>query len=140
MPPLTMAQSLKRVLVAQALLGFLLILLVVLGTAILSGPAALAALGPARAKAAAFGALLGILATVVTARSVVKSSRAAVENPQTPYLGMLPVYSGLLLKLLIVAGGAFAGLVYWELGPFYVVLGYLTMQAGYLWAATGSDR
>ena len=140
LPPITMAQSLKRVLVAQVLLGFLLILLVVLGTAVLSGPATLATLGLARAKAAAFGALLGILATVVTARSVVKSSRAVVENPQTPYLGMLPVYSGLLLKLLIVAGGAFVGLAYWKFGPLYVVLGYITMQAGYLWAATGPER
>ena len=131
-----MAQSLRRVLAAQVLLGVLLVGLVVLATAVLSGPA-VATLGPARAKAVAFGSLLGILATVVTARSVVKSSRAAVKNP---HLGMLPVYSGLLLKLLIVAGGAFLGLVYWELGPLYVVLGYITMQAGYWWAASGPDR
>ncbi len=134
-----MARSVRRVLAAQVILALLLVVLVMLASALLSGsgPAAAMTLGLARAKAAAFGALLGILATVVTARSVVKSSRAVVKNP---HLGMLPVYSGLLFKLLIVAGGAYAGLVYWAFGPLYVALGYITMQAGYLWAGTPAGR
>ena len=137
MPPPDMARSVKRVLAAQLGLGILLIALVALATVVWSGTAALGTLGAARIKAAAFGSLLGILATVATARSVVKSSRAVMKNP---HFGMLPLYSGLLLKLLIVAGGVFWGLVHWQLGPLYVVLGYTIMQAGYLWAATGSER
>ena len=130
-------RSVRRVLVAQALLTALLVVLVVVATIALSGTAAVATLGLMRAKAVAFGALLGILATVVTARSVVKSSRAVMENP---HFGMLPIYSGLLLKLLVVAGGTFVGLAYWSFGPLYVALGYITMQAGYWWAATGHDQ
>lgn len=76
--------------------------------------------------------MLGILATLITARSVIRSSRAVAENP---HFGMLPVYSGLLAKLLIVAGGTAFGLAYLGLGPLYVVLGYLAMQAGYIWVA-----
>ncbi len=130
-----LGRSVRRVLAAQAVLALLLAALMLLATAVWQGPAALATLGLARAKAAAFGSLLGILATVATARSVLKSSRAAEENP---HLALLPVYSGLLLKLLIVAGGAFVGMVYWRFGPFPVALGYLTVQAGYAWAATAS--
>ena len=81
------------------------------------GPAALPEAGLQRAKAAAFGALLGMLATVVTARSVLKSGEAAARHPAG--LAILPVYSGLLVKLLLVAGGAFAGLVWLQLGPLF---------------------
>lgn len=132
-----MQQSVRRVLAAQVVCALLLLVLVMLATALLSGPAMVATAGVARTKAAAFGSLLGILATVVTARSVLKSSRVAEEHP---HFGLLPVYAGLLLKLLLVAGGAFVGLVYLRLGPFYVVLGYLTMQSGYIWAAFNPDQ
>ncbi len=132
-----MTRSVRRVLTAQVLCTLLLLVLVMLATALLEGADAMATLGLARAKAAAFGALLGILTTVVTARSVLHSSRAAAQHP---HFGLLPVYAGLLLKLLIVAGGAFAGLVLLRLGPLYVVLGYITMHAGYLWAGTDSDE
>ncbi len=102
-----------------------------------SGPAALISVGLERAKGVAFGSLLGILATLVAARSVKRSSQAVVANP---YLGMAPLFSGLVFKLLIVAGGIYIGLVYLELGPLYVVLGYITMQAGYMWVAARPIR
>ena len=119
-----MWQSVWRVLAAQAGCAFLLLALVVLATALWSGPAAMATVGLARSKAAAFGSLPGILATVVIASSVLNSARAAVAQP---HFGLLPVYAGFLLKLLIVAGGAFAGLVWLGLGPLYIVRGYITM-------------
>jgi len=128
----TLEQSVRRVLLLQVVFAVLLVLVTVLITAIVSGPEVIKTLGLVRAKSVAFGSLLGILATVVTARSVIKSSSAVAENP---YFGMLPVYSGLLFKLVIVAGGTFAGLVYLGLGPLMVVLGYITMQAGYMWVA-----
>ena len=137
---LTLEHSIRRVLAAQAVLALALVALVALATLLWSGPAALKTLGLARAQAVAFGSLLGILATVATARSVIKSGKAVANPHIDPHFGMLPLYSGLLFKLLIVAGGAFLGLVYLRLGPLYVVLGYITMQAGYVWAAVNPDR
>lgn len=134
---MTLARHIRRVLALQAMCALALAAAVVLVTAIVSGPGAVATAGLARAVAAAFGSALGILTTVVTARSVIKSGRAVAVNPN---LGLLPVYSGLLWKLLIVAGGAYFGLVYLQLGPLYVVLGYITMQAGYAWAALRPGR
>ena len=133
----SMGRSVRRVLTAQAAGTLLLLALVVLATALLQGADAAASLGLARAKAAAFGALLGIATTVVTARSVLHSSHAAAQHP---HFGLLPIYAGLLLKLLLVAGGTFAGLVHLNLEPLYVVLGYITMQAGYFWAGTNPDE
>lgn len=133
---MTLARYIRRVLALQAVCALALVVLVMLATA-LAAPAAALTSGLARAGAAAFGSALGILATVVTARSVIKSGRAVADNP---HLGLLPVYSGLLWKLLIVAGGAYFGLVYLQLGPLYVVLGYITMQAGYVWAAIRPGR
>lgn len=131
----TLTQSIRQVLQRQACLALLLVALAFLMTALGSGTDALATLGWSRAKALAFGALIGILATLVTARSVIKSSHAVERADLGAQLGMLPIYSGLLLKLIVVAGGAFFGMVYLGLGPLHVVLGYITMQAGYVWAA-----
>lgn len=128
----TMQKSVRRVLLAQAVLAFSLIALALLASAFWHGSGALA-----WAKGVAFGSFLGIATTAITVGSVLKSSRAARD---TPHLGMLPLYSGLLFKFLLVAGGAFFGLVRWELGPLPVVLGYVVMQAGYAWAAFAPDR
>ncbi len=131
-PPRLFSPEVRRVLAAQAALALGVVALALIATALHPGPAALPEAGLQRAKAAAFGALLGMLATVVTARSVLKSGEAAARHPSG--LAILPVYSGLLVKLLLVAGGAFAGLVWLQLGPLFLLLGYITMQAGYLWA------
>ncbi|WP_424947231.1 hypothetical protein [Candidatus Spongiihabitans sp.] len=145
--PPALERSVRRVLAAQALLAILLVA-VVLATTVWSDPTT-ATLSLARVKAVAFGSLLGILATVITARSVIKSSQAATEHSPkqghgesnaSAHLGMLPLYSGLLFKLLLVAGGAFVGLAYLQLGPLYIALGYITMQAGYIWAASDHKR
>ncbi len=122
-------QSIRRVLLAQVILAVFLIV-VLLAAAGWSGAVAIETLEPTRVKAVAFGAFLGILATLVTVRSVIKSSRAVTENPS---LVMLPIYSGLLLKFLLVAGGFFMGMVYLQLGPLYIALGYISMQVGYVW-------
>jgi len=137
---LTLERYIRRVLALQAVCALALAALVVLVTAIVSGPGAVATVGLARAAAAAFGAALGILATLATARSVIKSSRTVAASPHG---GLLPVYSGLLWKLLIVAGGAYLGLAHFGMKPLYLMLGYITMQAGYVWAGMkpgGADR
>ncbi len=132
----TLEQSARRVLRLQALFALALILVILLLAVIISGPATLTTLGFERAKSAAFGSLLGILATLVAARSVKKSSGAVAKSTESgPLMGMFPIYAGLLFKLLIVAGGTFFGLVHLGLGPLYVVLGYIAMQAGYMWVA-----
>ncbi|MGR3984547.1 MAG: hypothetical protein OD817_04730 [Gammaproteobacteria bacterium] len=127
----------RRVLAAQAALALAVMALALAATALHAGMAALPALGLMRAKAAAFGALLGMLATLVTARSVLQSAKAAEHAAG---MAILPVYAGLLMKLLLVAGGAFAGLVWLQLGPLFVLLGYITMQAGYFWAGGETRR
>ena len=137
---MTLERYIRRVLALQAVCALALVALVVLATALAAAPAAALTLGLARAVAAAFGSARGILATMVTARSVIKSGRAVAANP---HLGLLPVYSGLLWKLLIVAGGAYLGLAHFGMKPLYLMLGYITMQAGYVWAGMkpgGADR
>lgn len=119
-----LTKSIRRVLLAQVILGVVLVAVVWV----------VDSLGLGRAGAVAFGAVLGMLATMVTARSVIQSSRAA----ETSHFALLPLYSGLLFKLVLVAGGVFVGLVYLGLMPLYVLLGYITLQAGYFWAGTES--
>ncbi|MGR3914945.1 MAG: hypothetical protein OD918_10635 [Gammaproteobacteria bacterium] len=128
------AQAVRRVLAAQAALAVMLVAVALVATALHPGMAALPTLGLLRAKAAAFGALLGMLATVLTARSVLQSGKAIARADGSAGFAALPLYAGLLMKLLLVAGGAFAGMVWLQLGPLFVLLGYITMQAGYAWA------
>ena len=126
------SRSVRPVLIAQFALTFVLITVTLAVTTTFGEFAT----GISRAKACAFGAALGMLATLVTARSVLQSG-AAAENPARANLAIVPVFSGLLVKLLVVAGGAFAGLIWLQLPPFFLLLGYITMQAGYFWAGRG---
>lgn len=119
--------SMRRVVLTQVVVAGLLVAAVV-AYSVWSNTEIFA---EARAKSLAFGALLGILVTLVTARSVLKSSRVAEDERHGAHLAMLPIYAGLLFKLVIVAGGTFFGLAYLRLAPLYIVLGYIAMQAGY---------
>ena len=73
-------------------------------------------------KSAAFGSMLGIGNTLLSARSVKRSSEAVLVAPN---FAMMPVYAGLVNKLILVAGGIALGLIGLGLGPVFVVLGYL---------------
>lgn len=140
LPPLK--QTLQQVLAVQAMLAVLLIVVVVLASTLWSDSTAVGALTLARIKAILFGSVLGSLATVITARSVLKCSRAIARRNATgaepsAYLEMLPLYSGMMLKILLIVGSIFGGLKYLQLAPLYVVLGYTTMQVGFI---IGRDR
>ena len=89
--------------------------------------------GLGNAAGCLFGALLGMVNTMLSKRSVARSSQAAIKTPQ---YAMLPVYMGLLNKLLIVGGGLAIGLVALGLEPIFVVSGYLVTQLALIWVAT----
>lgn len=77
------------------------------------------------ALASCFGVLLGMASTVLSRRSASRSATAALKTPQ---FAMLPVYMGLLNKLVIVGGGLAFGLIVLGLEPLYVVAGYVVSQ------------
>ena len=77
-----------------------------------------------------YGAALAICASLLTARSVRRSSPLDYEKPlpgQAP-VSLVPIFSGLLNKLVIVGGGIGFGLIVLELNPMLVVLSYLLVQ------------
>jgi len=120
---LLLDQSVRRVfriqlLVAAAVLvavGFLAVLQVLpaAGLALASG---------------GYGCLLALVSTYLSARSVRRTPADAVGTA-----GMVPVFSGLLNKLVIVGGGIALGLVAFGLDPLLVVTGYLVVQMASLW-------
>jgi len=132
---LTFDSGMQEVLKLQAYGALLLGGIVVLVTVFLSGPDGFM-LGLSRAFALMFGAGLGIFTTAITARVVLRSGRAAADSADNPEAagarGMLPVYAGVVWKLLIVAGGAFVGMVYFDLRPLFLLLGFIIIQAGYI--------
>ena len=80
--------------------------------------------------ATAYGSFLAIVATVLNARSVRRASPGG-ENKAVPGqapVSLLPIFSGLLNKLVIVGGGIGFGLIVWDLNPIFVVLSYLVVQ------------
>lgn len=77
-----------------------------------------------------YGAALAISASLLTARSVRRSSPLDNEKtlPGQAPVSLVPIFSGLLNKLVIVGGGIGFGLVVLELDPMLVVLSYLLVQ------------
>jgi hypothetical protein len=102
----------------------------VMTTALVAG--ALIWAQPAAAAAAAFGAGLSILGTVVSGRSV---KRAARFDGRGLMLSMLPVYIGAVQKLLIVGVGIAAGLVVFELSALFLLAGLILGQMGHVVAS-----
>ena len=72
-----------------------------------------------------YGSILAITGTILSARSIRKSSKIA--DP-TSSATLVPIYSGLLNKLVIVGGGIAFGLIFLKLQPFYVVTAYFVVQ------------
>jgi len=131
-PNETLEQSARRVLVLQVSLTVLLAAGIVAFKVAADGWQ----LGIDRSKASViaflYGAILGMAGTMLSKRSVSRSSQAAVK---TPHYAMLPVYMGLLNKLLIVGGGLALGLVTLGLEPIYIVSGFLASQIALVWFA-----
>ena len=76
-------------------------------------------------KSASYGSLLAIAGTILSARSIKRTGLCASESGQ---VSMVPVFSGLLNKLVIVGGGIAFGLIVLELEPIVVVTGYFVVQ------------
>ena len=88
-------------------------------------------------KAVAFGSALGIANTVLSARSVKRSSQAVLTAPN---LAMMPIYAGLLNKLIVVGGGIALGLIGFGLAPIFIVSGYLVGQLAFVLASLRSEK
>lgn len=130
---------LRRVLTAQATTTLALTTLILLVTAASTGTSTLPTLGLTRTKAVAFGAAIGMLTTIATARSVLKSTDTTKHTTDAG-TGIIPLYTGLAIKLTLVAGGTLFGMTHLNLSPLLMLLGYLTMQLGYAWAALRPSR
>jgi hypothetical protein len=90
---------------------------------------------PASAMAAAFGAALGVLGTLVSARGVWRTGNGPGAKG-VPSLA--PIYLGALQKLLIVAVGVTFGLVVLDLDAMFLLIGLILSQFGYLVASIWS--
>jgi len=78
-------------------------------------------------KALLYGAALAIISTMLTARSMRRSDKAARKTRGKTTASLAPVFSGLLNKLVIVGGGLGFGLVI-GLDPIFVISTYLIVQ------------
>lgn len=112
----SLKQGVRRVLLAQILIAAAL----VAGMWFWSGKLPGMSIG--------YGALLGLFGTLVTSRSVMRSSDSAASQPN---LALLPVFSGMLQKLLIVALGIGAGIKILGLEALFMLLGLLASQIAF---------
>ena len=133
----SIAAVLKRQVLSTALL-LVVIVLAGLATPGSAGPELLE-----QVVSAGYGALLAVLATLITARSVrqasLQASRQAggqhddngetgVQAPGQQPISLAPVFVGLLNKLIIIGGGIGLGLIVFQFNPILVVVGFLLVQ------------
>ena len=79
--------------------------------------------------ASAFGASLAMFNTILARRSIVKASELAYTQPDVV---MLPVFSGLVQRLIVFAAGFAGGVLLWGLLPLPILAGFALTQFGYL--------
>lgn len=77
----------------------------------------------------AFGAGLAMFNTILARRSILRSSELAYRQPDA---SMLPVFSGLIQRLIVFAGGFSAGVMILSLQPLPIIIGFALAQFGYL--------
>lgn len=85
-----------------------------------------------------YGAALSLVGTMLASRSFARAS-GAVLKPGPSELAMLPIYSGLISKLLIVGGGIGFGLMALRLDAVLVVTAYIIVQFSSAWAIFKPD-
>ncbi len=78
--------------------------------------------------ASAFGASLAIFNTMLARRSIQKASNLAYTQPEVV---MLPIFSGLVQRLIVFAAGFAAGM-WLGLLPLPMLAGFTLTQFGYL--------
>lgn len=94
-----------------------------------------------QAKALALGGVLGIVTTAISARSVLQSSRAThlrEGSGHSSALGKIPLFSGMLWRIILLTVGAWLGIKHFALPPLALALGYSTMLFAYFGAAVAS--
>lgn len=75
------------------------------------------------------GAGLALFNAILARRSIVRSSELAYRQPDA---SMLPVFSGLIQRLLVFAAGFSGGVIMLSLSPLPIVVGFALAQFGYL--------
>lgn len=75
------------------------------------------------------GAVLAIANTTLSQRSIKRASALAYKRPDA---SMLPVFSGLIQRLLLFAAGFSGGVLLLSLSPLSMLIGFGLTQAGYL--------
>lgn len=82
--------------------------------------------------AALLGAGLAIVNTWLGRRSIEKSSQLAYRSPgRAPGVGMVPVFVGLVQRLVLFTAGLAVGLVWWQLNPLAILGTFMLVQLGY---------
>jgi len=125
--PDTLKENVRGVLKVQCISSAVIMTLVVLYSIYSEYELELLA---SKLAACLYGAALAICASLLTARSVRRSSPLDQEKslPGQAPVSLVPIFSGLLNKLVIVGGGIGFGLIVLELDPMLVVLSYLVVQ------------
>ena len=77
-----------------------------------------------------YGSGLAIAGTILSARSVRRASEATRTSGN---LAMIPIFSGLANKLVIVGGGIALGLIFLQLAPVEMLTGYIVVQFASVW-------
>ncbi len=79
--------------------------------------------------ALAYGAALALINTLLSKRSIQRASRLAYQQVE---LSMVPVFTGLIQRLAVFAGGFSAGIMLMGLLPLPILIGFALTQLGYL--------
>jgi hypothetical protein len=125
--------SVRRVLVLQGGI-MILVLLIVAATLFLTTGWDGAGV---KLASSAYGSVLAITGTILSARSIRRASKGVGETEQ---IAMVPIYSGLLNKLVIVGGGIAFGLIIIGLDPVLVVTGNNIVQLSTAWTMLRPDN
>jgi hypothetical protein len=127
--------SVRRVLILQATVSSVILVLVA-GISLLFmtdnavDPAAYLKVLGRNTVSSLYGSGLAIAGTILSARSVRRASEVARTSAN---LGMIPIFSGLLNKLVIVGGGIALGLIALQLAPIEMLISYIIVQFASAW-------
>ena len=115
--------SIKVVLIAQGVMALIIFIIAGIWFTWIDGVAGI------------WGALLGMIGTVLTGRSVKRSSDAIALNQK---VALAPALSGTFAKLIFVGAGVVLGILKFGLDPFFTVAGLALAQFAYPFAVFAS--
>lgn len=112
-----LSRCFKQVILAQLLISGLCFLLALVFYSQRDGLAVL------------LGGALAVINTMVSKRSILRASQLAYQQPD---MGMLPVFSGLIQRLVVFAAGFSGGILLFNLAPLPILIAFGLAQLGYL--------